>query len=62
MFGRKSDGRCRFKGVKLALGILAVIGAVGIVKGGKRWMKEKCAKACGVMRFGSSADGGCTGE
>ena len=62
MFGRKSDGRCRFKGVKLAIGILAVVGAVGIVRCGKRWMKDTCAKACGLMSFGSSAESGCTEE
>lgn len=42
MLGRKCEKKNRHRGIKVAVGILAAIGAVGIVRGGRRWIRDRC--------------------
>ncbi|MBQ8372381.1 MAG: hypothetical protein IJX38_05560 [Clostridia bacterium] len=41
MMGRKDEKKKGHLGMKLAVVGLAVVGAAGLVKKGKRWVKEK---------------------
>ncbi len=41
MMGRKDEKKKSHLGMKMAVVGLAVVGAVGLVKKGKRWVKEK---------------------
>lgn len=41
MFGKKSEKKKKHMGAKLAVGAVAAAGAVGFVKGSKRWLCEK---------------------
>lgn len=55
MMGRKDEKKKGHLGMKLAVVGLAVVGAVGLVKRGKRWVKEKTSCIFGRGK-GSTAE------
>lgn len=52
----KGDKKKRSMGMRLALGALATAGAVGFVRGGKKWVKSKIKKIKGAFGGKKAAD------